>query len=66
MPQIMPDSLRLTPEEQGKLDEIRRLAKIRHEKARKAALARGRKDFPDLPIECSWAFEEKFRQQERS
>ncbi len=43
------------------LDEIKRLAKIRHEKARRAARRRGRKDFPMLPYECSWAFEEEFR-----
>jgi hypothetical protein len=43
------------------LDEIKRLAKIRHEKARLAARRRGRKDFPMLPYECSWAYEEEYR-----
>lgn len=43
------------------LEEVKRLAKIRHEKERKAARRRGRKDFPMLPYECSWAFEEEFK-----
>ena len=42
------------------INEIRVVAKIRHEKARKAAKKRGRNDFPMLPIECSWAFEMAF------
>ncbi len=58
---LIPDSLRFTPAQEAELAEIRRKAKIRHEKARKAARQRGRKDFPDLPYECSWAFEEEFR-----
>jgi hypothetical protein len=44
-----------------RLEEVKRLAKIRHEKERKAARRRGRKDFPMLPYECSWAFEEEFK-----
>jgi len=43
------------------LEEVKRLAKIRHEKERKAARRRGRKDFPMFPYECSWAFEEEFK-----
>lgn len=42
------------------LKHIRDAAKIRHEKQRKAALKRGRKDFPLLPYECSWAYEQEF------
>lgn len=57
---LMPDYLRLTVVEQAELDEIKRLAKIRHEKARKAAAKRGRKDFPLLPYECSAAYEQGF------
>ena len=60
---MMPDYLRLTPGQQAILDEIKRKAKIRHEKARLAAKKRGRHDFPDLPYECSWAYEEKFRRE---
>lgn len=61
----MPDSLRLTPAEEQELQGIRTKAKVRHEKARKAAKKRGRKDFPDLPFECSWAYEEQFRRERR-
>jgi hypothetical protein len=61
----MPDHLRLTPAEQAQLDAIQADAKIRHEKARKAAKRRGRTDFPDLPYECSWAYEEEFRNRVR-
>ncbi len=58
---IMPDSMRLTPKQEEQLANIRTVAKARHEKARKAALKRGRTSFPLLPIECSWAYEEQFR-----
>ena len=44
----------------SELLEIKTAAKVRHEKARRAAKARGRMDFPDLPYECSWAFETEF------
>ena len=57
----MPDHLRLTADQKSQLGKIQDAAKIRHEKARKAARKRGRTDFPLLPVECSWAFEEKFR-----
>ena len=54
-----------TPNDQiATIDTIKTFAKARHERARKAAAARGRKDFPSLPIECSWAFEERFRRGE--
>lgn len=43
------------------LEAVRKVARDRHEKARRAAKARGRHDFPDLPWECSWAFEEELR-----
>jgi len=36
-------------------------AKVRHEKKRKSEKARGREDFPLLPYECSWAYEQAFR-----
>lgn len=62
----MPDSLRLNPNEQAKLTEIQENAKIRHEAARKAAKKLGRKDFPLLPFECSWAYQEQFRREIRS
>ena len=54
---IMPDTLRLSPVQELTLASIRAEAVRRHEKARKAAKARGREHFPDLPYECSWAFE---------
>lgn len=50
----------LTAEQEEELRQIRVEAKRRHEKARKAALRRGREDFPLLPFECSWAYELKF------
>lgn len=58
---ILPDSMRFTAAEQAELDRIRAAARVRHEKARKAAKRAGRHSFPDLPFECSWAFEEQFR-----
>ncbi len=58
---LMPDHLRLTVSQIEELERIKAKAKERHEKARKAAKKAGRKDFPMLPYECSWAFEEKFR-----
>lgn len=58
---IMPDSMRLTETEQSALDAIKAAAKIRHEKARKAARRKGRVDFPMFPFECSAAFENQFR-----
>ncbi len=58
---LMPDSLRLTTEEQQQLDAIQTAAKIRHERERKAARKRGRVDYPMLPYECSWAYEQEFR-----
>lgn len=45
----------------AELESIRVVARKRHEKARKAAAKRGRHDFPMLPYECSWAFEEELR-----
>jgi hypothetical protein len=62
---LLPDNLKLTEEEAAELERIRTAAKIRHEKARKAARQRGRLDFPDLPYECSWAYEEEFRNRKR-
>jgi hypothetical protein len=63
---LLPDNLRFTPEEEKQLEEIRTQAKIDHEKNRKAARRQGRKDFPDLPYECSWAYEQEFRRKVRS
>ena len=56
----------LTTEEQIKLEEIRKEARIRHHKAKNAAYARGRKDFPLLPFECSWAYEQEFMRKIRN
>lgn len=53
--------LELSPEQQSLLDTNRAAAVVRHEKERKAALQRGRVDFPLLPYECSWAYEEEIR-----
>jgi hypothetical protein len=50
----------MTPEMAIELEKIRAAAKERHELNRKAALKRGRKDFPMLPYECSWAYEMEF------
>lgn len=58
---IMPDNLRLTPDEQQQLTAWQDAARKRHERARKAAAKRGRKDFPLLPWECTWHGEEVFR-----
>jgi hypothetical protein len=57
---VMPDEMRLTEVEQGTLDVIKQAAKVRHEKARHAARQNGRHDFPMLPFECSWAYEQEF------
>lgn len=62
---VMPESMRLTEDEENQLAVIRKDAKKRHEKARRAARKRGRKDFPDLPFECSWAYEQQFRRKSR-
>jgi len=56
----------LTPNEAAELQRIREAAKVLHEKARRAAAQRGRHDFPALPYECSWAYEQEFLQLERS
>lgn len=61
----LPDSMKLSPEEQSELDSIRSAARERHERARKAAKARGRHDFPESPYESSWAFEQEFRRNKR-
>lgn len=61
----MPHPLLLTIAERGELDRIRSAAKVRHEKARKAAARRGRHNYPELPYECSWAYEEQFRRERR-
>lgn len=53
----------LSVSERIKLSDIQSAAKVRHEKARKAARKKGRKDYPMLPYECSWAFEEEFRKE---
>jgi hypothetical protein len=62
-PQIPDHShvFRLTPVEQAELDRIMKEAGARHERDRKAAAARGRRDFPGFPFEHSWAFNEQFR-----
>lgn len=57
----MTKSMMMTPEQEDLLFKIREQAKKRHEVARKSAAKRGRRDFPDLPFECSWAYEQKFR-----
>lgn len=62
---LMPDALRFSPEEWAQLAAIKAAAVRRHERARTAAARRGRRDFPDLPYECSWAFEEEFRREVR-
>lgn len=58
---LIPDNLKLTSAETTALEEIRRVARKRHEKERSAAKARGRHSFPESPYEDSWAFEEEFR-----
>lgn len=63
---MMPESLKLTPEERVKLEAIQTKAKERHERERKAAAQRGRKDYPLLPYECSWAYVEQFRREVRN
>lgn len=56
----------VTPNEAAKLQRIREAAKVLHEKARLAAVRRGRHDFPMLPYECSWAYEQEFLRMERA
>lgn len=50
----------LSPEQLKELKDIQSKAKAKHDKAYKAAKARGR-DYPLLPYECSWAYEMEFR-----
>ena len=57
---VIPEHLRLTPDEEAELESIRVQARANHERKRKAAKQRGRHDFPSLPFECSWAFETQF------
>jgi hypothetical protein len=61
-----PASLRLTPDEEAQLAEVRRQADIRFDKFKKAERFKGRVDFPPLPYERSWAFEEEFRRRVRA
>jgi len=61
----MPGHMRLSPEDQQEFDAISAAARVRHEKERKAAKARGRHAFPDSPYEGSWAHEEEFRRSKR-
>jgi hypothetical protein len=58
---LIPDSFQFTEQEASYLEVLKTRAKARHEQARKEAKRRGRHDFPMLPYECSWAFEEKYR-----
>lgn len=62
---MLPDNMRLTDDEVKELEEIRQAARILHEKERKAARGRGRKDFPASPYECSWAYEQEFFRSKR-
>lgn len=64
----IPPSLLLTASEEEQLEVIRKAARARarHERERKAAMKRGRKDWPLLPYECSGAFEDEFRRQSRA
>ena len=53
----------MTPQQQEELERIKDIARQDHERKRRAAKARGRVDFPLLPYECSWAFEEEFKRE---
>lgn len=57
----MPESMKLSPEHEKELADIREKANLRHNKAKNAAKKRGRKDFPEAPYESSWAYEMEFR-----
>ena len=61
----MSNPLRLTKTEMDLLDTIKAKARIRHEKERRSARQRGRMEYPLLPWECSWAYEEEFRRRVR-
>jgi hypothetical protein len=56
----MPDYLRLDAADQAELEQIQKVARVCLEKYRKARAAKGL-DAPMLPYECSWAYEEEFR-----
>lgn len=60
----MPDSMRLTAEEQAELDALKAKARAVHLRAYKRAKKKGR-DYPLLPYECSWAFEMEFLRRKR-
>ena len=62
----MPPGLRFTAAEVEELRRIQKNAKRRHEVTRLAAEASGRHDFPLLPRECSWSYEEEFRRKVRA
>lgn len=62
----MPAELKLTPDEEQALETVRVAARTRHKRAKAAAKARGRLDFPCLPFECSWAYAEQFRREQRT
>lgn len=62
---FIPEHLKLTVPEEEQLEAIRIEARVRHEKARLAAKKKKLYDFPLLPYECSWAFEEAFRKRTR-
>ena len=57
---LLPNHLQLDERDEKELEAIRAVARKRHEKARRAAKKQGR-NFPLLPYECSWAYEEEFR-----
>lgn len=62
----MPESMKLSPEHEKELADIREKANLRHNKARSAAKKSGRKDFPEAPYESSWAYEMDFRRKKSS
>lgn len=58
---LLPDHLKLTPQQEKQLEEIQKKAKIRHEQNRRKAKRQGRQHFPALPYECSAAFVSQFQ-----
>ena len=62
---VMTEAERFTPEEQLELDNIRKKAKERHARERRAAKALGREHYPEFPYECSWAYEQEFMRAKR-
>lgn len=58
---VMPETMKLTPEEQKQLNRLRLAEDVKYQCWVQRERRRGRKDFPLVPYHMSWAFEMEFR-----